>query len=109
MAKIELTDFVRYGELFEIYGKLLSQDRQKIMRQYFDFNMTLAEISKEKQISRQAVLDSISKACQKLDEYENTLHLLERKNKLIKILSDLKNKDSLKEIKQKVDEILGDI
>ena len=109
MAKIKLSDFIRYGELFEIYGKLLSQDRQSVMKLYFDFNMTLAEISKEKQISRQAVLDSISKSCQKLDEYEKILHLLNKKREFKEKLSNIKNQKTIKEIKQKVDEILGDI
>ena len=105
MAKIELTDFVRYGELFETYGKLLSEDRQVIMKQYFDYNMTLAEISDEKKISRQAVLDSITKSCEKLEEYEKVLNILKIKNKL----KEMKNTKTLEETKRKVDEILGDM
>ena len=61
MSKIDLQDFVEIGKLFEAYGSLLSQDRQKIMNSYFNFNMTLAEIEKKKAISRQAVLDAIDK------------------------------------------------
>ncbi len=109
MAKIELIDFVRYGELFEIYGSLLSLDRQKIMSLYFEFNMTLAEISMEKMISRQAVLDSISKSCKKLDEYESLLNLRKEKQKLINNLNNLKSVATIDEMKIKVDEILGDI
>ena len=75
MAKIALQDFIKYGKLFDVYGKLLSADRQRIMSAYFEYNMTLAEIAKEKNISRQAVLDAIDKACQKLDEYEVALKL----------------------------------
>lgn len=109
MAKIELTDFVRYGELFETYGKLLSEDRQVIMKQYFDYNMTLAEIAKERRVTRQAILDSITKSCQKLDDYEKSLHLLEKKKNLKNSLNELRNLKSLNEINKKVEEILGDI
>ena len=73
MAKLKLNDFVRYGKLFEEYSALLSEDRQSIMRLYFDYNMTLAEISAERGISRQAVKDAITKSCEKLDYYENRL------------------------------------
>ena len=109
MPKFELYDFVKYGKLFEIYGGLLSADRQEIMNLYFDFNMTLSEISKEKNISRQAVLDSIKKSCTKLDEFEDKLKLNERKLQLREELEALKNAKSLDSIKLKVDKLLGEI
>ena len=109
MAKIELADFVKYGELHRLYGKLLSLDRQEIMKQYFDYNMTLAEISKERKVSRQAVLDSISKSCQKLDEYESALRMQERTLMLKKELNEIRNEKSLQKIKQKVEDILGEL
>ena len=74
-----------------------------------DIKETEKDETKEKQISRQAVLDSISKSCQKLDEYEKTLHLLNKKQEFKEKLSNIKNQKTIKEIKQKVDEILGDI
>ena len=56
MAKLDLGDFVKYGKLFEIYGSLLSSDRQSVMSMYFDYNMTLVEIAKEKGVSRRMCL-----------------------------------------------------
>ena len=109
MAKIQLADFVKYGKLFDVYGKLLSEERQALMSLYFNYNMTLAEISKEKGISRQAVLEGISKACLKLDEFESKLNFNDKKEKFESKLKALKNFNSLDEIKEKVDEILGEI
>lgn len=110
MAKIALQDFVKYGKLFEIYGKLLSEDRQRIMSAYFEFNMTLAEIAKEKNISRQAVLDAIDKSCQKLDEYESALRVAEKNEALTARLNEiLADKTCSDEIKQKVEKILKDM
>lgn len=109
MPKFELYDFVKYGKLFEIYGGLLSDDRQQIMNLYFNFNMTLSEISKEKEISRQAVLDSIKKSCQKLDEFEDKLKLNERKLVLRERLEALKNAKTLDSIKSKVDKMLEEL
>lgn len=106
MSKIGLENFVEYGALFEVYGKLLSADRQSIMESYFTFNMTLAEIATEKQISRQAVLDAIKKSCQKLQNFENALGVLKRNLKLSKNLKELEKmaKDN-KEILKKVEEM----
>ncbi len=109
MAKIELADFVKYGKLFDIYGKLLSEERQSLMNLYFNFNMTLAEISKEKGISRQAVLDSIKKSCVKLDEFEEKLNINAKKENLEKELKTLTKLSSFSEISEKVEKILGEI
>ena len=109
MAKLKLNDFVRYGKLFEEYSVLLSEDRQGIMRLYFDYNMTLAEISAERGISRQAVKDAITKSCEKLDYYENNLKNCQKKEKILKELEEIRNINNLKEIKLKVEEIIGEI
>ncbi len=110
MPKIELENFVEYGQLFEIYGKLLSFDRQKICEEYFSFNMTIAEISDEKKISRQAVFDAIHKSCEKLEEFEKTLGILQNRRKLTDQLETIAvlAQDSPK-IKEKVEKILKEI
>lgn len=109
MSKIQLQDFVRYGKLFQIYAPLLSVDRQKIMSEYFEYNNTLAEIAKEKKISRQAVLDAIEKSCKKLDEYELKLSLNKNNEILLKELTALKNEIVDEKLKEKVDNILRKI
>jgi len=104
LAKIDLQDFVKYGKLFEVYKNLLSEDRQNTMSLYFDYNMTLAEIAKEKGVSRQAVLDTIEKSCQRLEEYENALHHME----MVVFLEQYKQK-APKDVAEKVEEILRKI
>ena len=109
MAKLKLNDFVRYGKLFEEYSALLSEDRQSIMRLYFDYNMTLAEISAERGISRQAVKDAITKSCEKLDYYENRIKNCQKKEKITKKLEKIKDLNDINEIKLKVEELIGEI
>ena len=107
MSKFELENFVMYGRLFEVYGKLLSEERQKILEAYLSYNMTLVEIAKEKQISRQAVLDAIKKSCDKLDEFENKLQIFKHKEKLFVQLKELEQ--FAPQIKEKVEKILKDL
>ncbi len=106
MSKFQLQDFVEYGRLFDLYGDLLSADRQKIMSDYFEFNMTLAEIAQEKNISRQAVLDAIDKSCEKLKEFESVLQIYAKRNALRADLTELLSLTESKELKEKVEEIL---
>ncbi len=106
MSKFQLQDFVEYGRLFDLYGDLLSADRQKIMSDYFEFNMTLAEIAQEKNISRQAVLDAIDKSCEKLKEFESVLQIYAKRNALRADLTELLSLAESKELKEKVEEIL---
>jgi hypothetical protein len=110
MSKIKLQDFVRYGKLFEVYGRLLSSDRQGVMCLYFEYNMTLAEIAKEKNISRQAVLDAIDKSCQKLEEYESVLQVVQKNQTLERELSEIiADKNCPEAVKLKVEKILKDM
>jgi len=110
MAKIALQDFVKYGKLFEVYGNLLSADRQKIVSMYFEYNMTLAEIAKERNISRQAVLDAIDKSCQKLEELEAKLQIVKKNEKFADALKNIALDNACSaEIRLKVEKILKDI
>lgn len=106
MSKIQLQDFVYYGKLFSVYGKLLSEDRQKIMTDYFEFNMTLVEIAQERNISRQAVLDAVDKSCKKLEEFENVLHISAKKDSLEELLLANSDNPQYKEFISKVEQIL---
>ncbi len=110
MSKMQLESFVQYGQLFEAYGKLLSADRQSILESYFTFNMTLAEIAKERNISRQAVLDAVGKGCDKLKNFEEVLGVVAQKQKMVVEFQELAKlaKDN-REIKEKVEQILKDL
>ena len=107
MSKIKLQDFIYFGRLFEIYKNMLNEDRQKIMESYFEYNMTLAEIAEEKKITRQAVLDSIDKSCEKLREFENKLCLLKKKENLTNLLDELAEENPL--LKEKLENIKKEI
>ncbi|MBR1890228.1 MAG: hypothetical protein IJ817_00900 [Clostridia bacterium] len=112
MAKLDLSDFVKYGKLFEVYGKLLSEDRQAVMSMYFDYNMTLAEIANEKAVSRQAILDSIEKSCLKLETYEKALGVFEKQKTLSEALAeivDLAKRRKQSEIVEKLEKLLKEM
>ena len=71
---------VEVGNLFNFYGRLLTDRQYIVMELYYIYDYSLAEIGEELDISRQAVYDTIKRSEQKLYEFEETLNLLEKFN-----------------------------
>lgn len=90
MEKLERT--IRYISLYNIYKELLTHTQQEIVGDYFLADLSISEVAENRNISRSAVEDAIKKACNKMDELEEQLHLLEKHDKLLKITAKLKEK-----------------
>ena len=90
MEKFERT--IRYIALFNIYYDLLTHTQKEVAEDYFLADLSLSEIATDRKISRSAVEDAIKKTCAKLDEFESKMHLLEKQEKLYKIIAKLKQK-----------------
>ena len=69
---------LRLNSLFDAYGPLLSKSQQQILGQMLEFDLTVSEIAENRGTTRQAVMDAVSKAEQKLEKYESMLHFLEK-------------------------------
>lgn len=85
------------NKLFDAYGKLLSEGQQDIMSSYLSFDLTVSEIAENLGVSRQAVMDSVSKAEKKLLKYEEKLGFVKKIEMLEKENGILKEKLSKKE------------
>ena len=64
--------------LWDVYSGLLTPTQQEITNLYFNLDLTVSEIAKEKGISRQAVSECLKGCASSLEEYEEKLHLYER-------------------------------
>jgi len=71
-------DSVKVCMLLDFYGQLLTDRTREILELRFQEDMSLAEISEERGISRQAVHDAIHRGVTSLAEYEEKLKLVER-------------------------------
>ena len=79
-------------DLYDYYGELLT-DKQKIyFEDYYFNNLSLAEISENYDISRNAIHKQLKEVEIKLLNYENVLNLYNKKNKIEKILDKLEDK-----------------
>lgn len=89
----ELDKFEIVTKLLDIYGSLLTEKQQEILDSYYNYNLSISEISDLKNISRSAVSDALIKSVDKLNYYEEKMHLLRK----IEEIERLKGSDFSKE------------
>ncbi len=77
------------GLLLDFYGELLSPEKREAVRLYFDEDLSLGEIAKDADITRQGVRDRIEKAKTQLYTYEEKLGLATRFYEIDSVLSDI--------------------
>lgn len=75
--------------LLDFYGELLSPEKREAARLYFDEDLSLAEIAKNTDITRQGVRDRIEKAKAQLYTYEEKLGLAAKLREIDRKLSDI--------------------
>ena len=76
MAGRVLADRLRTAQLFDIYGRLLTNRQQRLVQRYFLDDLSLGEIAGQLAVTRQAVYDSLRRATAELVHLEEVLHLL---------------------------------
>ena len=64
--------------LYDFYGELLTPHQKMIYEEYVLDNFSISEIAKEHNISRQGVHEQLKRVDRLLNEYESTLHLIDR-------------------------------
>ena len=66
----------KVSQLADIYGGLLTEKQLNVIKDYFDYDMSLSEAGEKYGITRQAVHDFISKSKEALLNYETKLNVL---------------------------------
>lgn len=64
--------------LLDFYGDVLSDRKRSVLDDYYNNDLSLAEIAADLGISRQGVRELIKKAEEELNFYEQKLHLAQR-------------------------------
>ena len=88
------TDYI--NSLLDIYAELLTPYQQEIMDLYYQEDLSLKEIADEKEISRNAVFTLINRVEKILINYEEKLHLLDKRRRIQEELDSETNIDVLK-------------
>ena len=87
--RIQMDKFSFIG-LWDVYSGLLTQTQQEVTDLYFNLDLTVSEIAKEKGINRQAVSECLKGCKVQLEEYEGKLHFYEKTQKYKQEIENLK-------------------
>ena len=86
--------------LYDYYGELLSDIQREYFEEYYFDNLSLSEISENDGKSRNAIHKGIKGSCSKLYEYENKLRLYEKRKKISKIINNIDDDETRKELEE---------
>ena len=72
---------LKYLQLFDQYGALLTENQRELCEMYYMFDLSLSEIAEQKQVSRQSVSETLKTSRELLDLYEEKLRHNEQNQK----------------------------
>mgnify|MGYP000542383470 FL=1 len=85
-----LDEFIEIANLLEIYSPLLSEKQREYLEDHFENDLSISEIAKNNNVSRQAIFDNIKRGVALLYEYESKLKFHQIKQDIREKLIDLK-------------------
>lgn len=85
---MNIEELVKISILNRYYGKMLTDKQREIVTMYVDNNLSLAEVSEELNISRQAVKDALDNALNSLELHEEKLGFIARDEKIKSLIED---------------------
>lgn len=108
---MDINNKLKFNDLFDLYGCLLTQKQQEILKLFYVDDFGLSEIAEILGISRQGVFDAISISEKILLEFDNKMNLLNKHkaikkqiNECLKILTE--NPQNANEVISKLNGIL---
>lgn len=98
--------------LLETYGELLTEKQYNLLDDYYNNDLSLAEIAENENITRQAVRDNLKKGEKKLFYYEEKLGIM-KKNRMqeeqianiLSVISNLTEKSTDNEIAKVLEDV----
>lgn len=99
-----MKEVVYYNNLFDIYNELLTEKEISTFKDYYQEDLSLSEIADSNQISRAAVQKTIKTVIDKLNNYEEKLHIYKTRTEL----SNAINCDDIDKIKDILKKLLDE-
>ncbi|MBP5092104.1 MAG: hypothetical protein J6328_06080 [Bacilli bacterium] len=90
MSAASLAERQQAISLIAAYGQLLTKTQLRMVESYYSYDLSLAEIAEESGVTRAAVSEAIKNAVSKMEEFENKLGLLSKKEKYVTRLSEIR-------------------
>lgn len=95
---MKIEERVQIAILSKYYGKMLTDRQQDILKMYVDNNLSLAEVSEELGISRQAVKDALDNSMLTLKNMEEKLQFIVRDDNIKRTIEENQQIDMMTKI-----------
>jgi len=102
---LEIEKALHFNELYDYYYKLLTDKQREYFELYYQENLSLHEISENKNVSRNAIHRQLKNVEKLLEDYEEKLEL-HKKGIILYEIYDLLKEESKSNIIKKLNEIL---
>ena len=99
---MDMDDVIYYNELYDLYGKLLTDKQREYFEDYYFNNLSFSELAENYNVSINAVFKQLKITKEKLLEFDNALKLYEKKKKIIDLIDCIQDKD----IKEKLEDLI---
>lgn len=95
-----MKDIIYINSLYDYYSCLLTEKQKLYFEDYYFHNLSLAEISKNNDVSRNAIYKQLKIIEKKLVDLESKLKLFEKGKKIKKLIKDFDPiiKDKIKKL-----------
>ncbi|MBF0713201.1 hypothetical protein HZY83_00560 [Gemella sp. GH3] len=103
---MELDKIIKISQLYDFYGDLLSDKQSLYMKNYFFDDLSLAEISENYGISKQAISNNIKRTINELEQFEQKLNLIKISNERLFLLNEIKKINNDKDIDIFVEQLI---
>lgn len=114
-----MNEILEQALLYDFYGELLTDHQKEIYEQFILEDLSLGEIARDANISRQGVHDLVKRCNKALQGYEEKLHLVEkflsiktkvnRMNELLEAYSLQDTKQFISDMKKISEEIIEEL
>ena len=101
-----LDKFVEIANLFEIYSSLLSEKQKEYLEDHFENDLSLSEIAKNNNVSRQAIYDNIKRGIALLYDYEDKLKFYQIKKNIREEFMNLKENYTKEKLEKIIENLL---
>ena len=101
-----LDEFVEIANLLEIYSSLLSEKQKEYLEDHFENDLSLSEIAKNNNVSRQAIYDNIKRGVALLYDYEDKLKFYQLKKIIRGELVKLKDNFTMENLEMFLENLL---
>ena len=95
-----MEEFIYSNELYDLYGKLLTDKQQEYFENYYFNNLSLSEMAENYGISRNAIHKQLKIVIDKLNDYEDKLGLNKKLKALDLIVKEIKDEKISKNIEE---------